>query len=240
MIEIETIKYIAHKFPYLQDDLKKANLSYTPDEFIQKTLISSGYMAFGILIIIFFLVANFFSGWGLLLFLLATAPIIFLMTFFYFFQIPKIKISKLDKEINKEIIFAGRFLVVELESGVTLYDAMKNMAKNYPYVGAFFREIINKINIGTPIEAALTETIDLCPSQSLTKILWQISNSLKTGSDVAKPLRTVIETLIKEQQIMVNEYAKKLNPLAMFYMLIAIIMPSLGVTLLTKFLFLQD
>ena len=30
-----------------------------------------------------------------------------------------------------------------------------------------------------------------------------------------------------------NEYAKKLNPLAMFYMLIAIIMPSLGVTMLT-------
>ena len=74
---------------------------------------------------------------------------------------------------------------------------------------------------------------ETCPSESLIKILWQISNSLKTGSDIARPLKTVTENLIREQRILVNKYAKKLNPLAMFYMLIAIIMPSLGVTMLT-------
>ncbi|MEM4397894.1 MAG: hypothetical protein QW757_04700, partial [Candidatus Woesearchaeota archaeon] len=57
--------------------------------------------------------------------------------------------------------------------------------------------------------------------------------SLRTGSDVASPINTVVETLIKEQKIAVNEYARKLNPLAMFYMMIAIIMPSLGITMLT-------
>jgi flagellar protein FlaJ len=165
--------------------------------------------------------------------LLCTFPVLTLMMFFYFFQLPIVKISRINKEINKEIVYAGRFLVVELESGVTMYDAMKNIGKSYPVVGAYFNLIIEKINFGTAMEDAVSEAIELSPSQSLTKILWQISNSLRTGSDIAAPLKSVIETLIREQQIMVTEYGRKLNPLAMFYMLIAIIVPSLGVTMLT-------
>ena len=153
--------------------------------------------------------------------------------FFYFFQIPFVRINRISREVNKEIVFATRFLLVELESGVTLYEAMRNTSKSYHAVGGYFSEIINKINIGTSMESAITETIESCASDSLIKILWQVSNSLKTGSNIASPLKTVAETLVKEQQIQVNEYAKKLNPLAMFYMMIAIIMPSLGVTMFT-------
>jgi len=204
-----------------------------PDVFIQRTLISAIYVSLGIAFILFLFFARSLEGAGIVMLLLIAVPFLFMFSFFYFFQFPSVKIKKLDREVNKEIIFAGRFLVVELESGVTLYGAMKNLAKNYPAVGYYFNEIIIKVDIGTTLESAISETIDVCPSHSLTKILWQISNSLKTGGDVAEPLNSVIETLIKEQQILVNEYAKKLNPLAMFYMLIAIIMPSLGVTLLT-------
>lgn len=202
----------------------------TAEVFVKKSLISALYMSLGLELIVFFLVSKMPSG---LMIMLISLPIIFFVMFFYFLQMPAVKINKIDREINKEIVFAARFLVVELESGVTLYDAMKNMAKNYKYVGAYFNEVLNKVNIGTSIETAITETIETCASESLIKILWQISNSLKTGSDIGKPLKTVTENLIKEQRILVDEYAKKLNPLAMFYMLIAIIMPSLGVTMLT-------
>ncbi len=202
----------------------------SPESFVKKTLVSAIYMSLGLEFILFLLL----SKTELVLpVMLIGFPLIFFFMFFYFLQMPVVKINKIDRNINKEIVFASRFLVVELESGVTLYDAMKNMAKNYKYVGAYFNEVLNKVNVGTSIESAITETIETCPSESMIKILWQISNSLKTGSDVAKPLKTVTENLIKEQRIMVNEYAKKLNPLAMFYMLIAIIMPSLGVTMLT-------
>jgi flagellar protein FlaJ len=223
------VKRITKLFPLLPENLKKANLAYSPEVFVRRTMISAMYMSLGMLMILFFLTAKagYFS-YALLFF-----PVVYISMFLYFLHLPDVKISKINKEINKEIVFAGRFLVVEIESGVTLYDAMRNLSANYPYVGAYFREIVNKINIGTPIESAVTETLEVCPSESLMKILWQVSNSLKTGSNLTEPLKNVIETLIKEQQIMVNEYAKKLNPLAMFYMLIAIIIPSLGVTMIT-------
>jgi archaeal flagellar protein FlaJ len=230
---LEIIKKIAHFFPLLPDDLKKAKMPLTPEAFVKKTLIVSLYMSFGLLFIVFMLIGKSFSPLKVLSILLIAFPIIFVVMFFYFFQIPFVKIMRLNKDVNKEIVFASRFLIVELESGVTLYQAMKNTAKSYPAVGGYFNEIINKINIGTTMEAAMTETIETCASESLIKILWQVSNSLKTGSNIAVPLKNVTETLVKEQQIQVNEYAKKLNPLAMFYMMIAIIMPSLGVTMFT-------
>jgi archaeal flagellar protein FlaJ len=201
--------------------------------FLKKTLISAVYVSFGLIFILFMLLAKAVETLSLLAVIACAFPILTLFMFFYFFQLPNVKINRIDREINKEIVYAGRFLVVELESGVTMYDAMRNVGKNYPVVGAYFNLIVEKINFGTAIEDAVSEALELCPSQSMTKLLWQISNSLRTGSDIAAPLKSVIETLIREQQIMVTEYGRKLNPLAMFYMLIAIIIPSLGVTMLT-------
>ena len=57
-------------------------------------------------------------------------------------------------------------------------------------------------------------------------------NSIRTGSDVAKSLYSVMEQITKDQITEVNKYGKKLNPLAMFYMIVAVILPSLGITML--------
>jgi flagellar protein FlaJ len=233
VIKIPFVKSICRLFPTLGENLRKANMPYSDEDFVKRTLVSSMYMAFGLVFVLFLLLSKIMSIFNLFLTLITAFPMLFLVLFFYFFQFPTVKINKIDREINKEIVFAGRFLVVEIESGVTLFDAMKNMNKSYPIVGAYFKEIVDKVSIGTALETAITESIESSPSSSLTKILWQISNSLRTGSDIAQPLKTVVETLIREQQIMVNDYGRKLNPLAMFYMLIAIIAPSLGVTMLT-------
>jgi flagellar protein FlaJ len=208
-------------------------MNLSDEAFVKKTLLSAGYTTLFVVFIGFLFMLNTFELLTLVIILFLMAPVAFFVLFFYFFQLPVIKITSVGKEIDKEIVFAGRFLAVELESGVSLYNAMKNVTKNYPVIGRYFNDIIEKINLGTPIEDAITEAIELSPSDSFTKLLWQISNSLRTGSDIAEPLKTVIETLIKEQQIAVEEYGRKLNPLAMFYMMIAIILPSLGVTMFT-------
>ncbi|MBD3204555.1 hypothetical protein GF327_09770 [Candidatus Woesearchaeota archaeon] len=206
---------------------------YTPDEFIKRTLSTAFIMTLGILLIIFMFLSSFVSIDTILLILLISFPVLFFILFVYFFQIPTVKINKVKRMINREIIFAGRFLIVELESGVPLYNAIKNVSKNFQVVGAYFQEIVEKVRFGTTLEEAINEAVDQVPSESLRRILWQMSNSISTGSDVVKPLRNVISTLVKEQQIEISEYGRKLNPLAMFYMLIAVVVPSLGITLLT-------
>ena len=102
------------------------------------------------------------------------------------------------------------------------------MQKNYEIIGKHFQAIVDKVDMGTDMETAINEVTEATPSPNLRKILWQVLNSLKTGSDVNRALETVISQIVKEQQIEIKEYGRKLNPLAMFYMMIAVIIPSLG------------
>jgi flagellar protein FlaJ len=62
-------------------------------------------------------------------------------------------------------------------------------------------------------------------------VLWQILNSLRTGADISKSLSNILDQIAREQIIEVKEYGRKLNPLAMFFMVVAIILPSLGITM---------
>lgn len=200
-----------------------------PEDFIKKTFVSAFYMTTGIVIAVFLVLAKFNVLKG---FMFVFIPIIFILMFLYMIKLPDLRITRKDKEINREILFAGRFLIIELESGVPLYNAMLNVSKNFKVVGQYFKEITDKVDLGTSMEDALNEAVEFIPSNDMRKILWQIINSIRTGSDVAKSLYSVMEQIIKDQINEVNKYGKKLNPLAMFYMIIAVILPSLGVTML--------
>ncbi len=209
--------------------LKEAGMEIKPEDFIKKTLMSAFYMTTGLVVALFFLLAKFNLLKGVLL---LVVPLIFIVMFFYMIRLPDMRISKKEKEISKEIVFAGRFLIIELESGVPLYNAMLNVSKNFDVAGKYFKEITDKVDLGTSMEDALNEAVEYIPSDDFRRILWQMINSIRTGSDVAKSLYSVIEQITKEQIIQVNKYGKKLNPLAMFYLIIAVILPSLGITML--------
>jgi len=163
------------------------------------------------------------------------SPFFFLIMFNYMLKVPDVKIRKKETGISREIVFATRFVIIEIESGVPIYNAFNNVAKVYPVIGSYFSKVIDQINMGTSMEDAINETIELVPSSDLRKILWQILNSIKTGADVTGALNAVLDQIIGDQKIAVEEYGRKLNPLAMFYMLIAVIMPSLGSTMLIIF-----
>lgn len=196
----------------------------TTETYVRKILMTSVILSIGLGFIIFMLYPK------IVVFLVAM--LLVPMFFTYFIKYVDMKIEKIKKEIDQEIIYAGRFIIIEIESGVSIYNAIQNVEKNYTYVGKYFGDIINKVYLGTTIEDAINDTMINTPSNNLRKVLWQMMNALKTGSDIGPSLNSVITQIMKEQQISVQEYGKKLNPMAMFYMMIAIILPSLGVTML--------
>jgi pilus assembly protein TadC len=220
---------IAGTFPELKHKLKQAGMQYKADEFVKRTFISAFYATTGIVVSIFLILAKYNVLKGVLLIF---PPIIFFILFSYLIKLPDLKISRKEKDISKEIVFAGRYLVIEIQSGVPLYNAMVNVSKNYEMIGKYFKEITDKVNLGTSMEDALNEAVEFIPSTDFRRILWQIINSLKTGSNISNSLTTVLEQIVREQQIEVTKYGRKLNPLAMFYMIIAVILPSLGITIL--------
>lgn len=220
---------IAKASPGLKLKLKQAGMEDKPEDFIKKTFLSAFYMTTGIVVFLFLILAKLNVLKGVLLLFV---PLLFIVMLFYMIRLPDVRISRKEKEISKEIVFAGRFIIIELESGVPLYNAMVNVSKNYAVIGRYFKEITDKVDLGTSMEDALNEAVEFIPSNDFRKILWQIINSLRTGSNVAKSLYSVMEQVTKDQITEVNKYGKKLNPLAMFYMIVAVILPSLGMTML--------
>lgn len=219
---------IASASPSLKIKLKQAGISLKPEEFVKKSFFTAAYLTIGIFFFIFLILAKFNLFNPALIVLVL---IFFFMMFSYAMKLPDYKIIKEEKDISREVVFAGRFLLVEIESGVPLFDAIRNLSHNFKIIGHYAREIVNKVEFGTSLEDALNEASELNPSGDFRRILWQIINSLRTGSDIAKSLNSVVEQIAKEQMIEVSRYGKKLNPLAMFYMIIAVILPSLGITM---------
>lgn len=187
---------IARNLPNLKHSLKKAGMNYKPEEFIKRTFISAFYTTTGIVISLVLVLIKF----GVLrIVMIIFVPIIFFILFSYLLKLPEVKISKKEKEISKEIVFAGRHLIIELESGVPLYNALVNISNNYLAVGIYFKEIVNKVDLGTNMEDALTEAVEFIPSNDFRKLLWQILNSIRTGSDISESLSAVLDQIAREQ-----------------------------------------
>lgn len=227
MVLERVAKILAKQHSQLENKLQRAGLVDDPESYVKKNLTMSLLLGTGISIILFLFIQNLLALLSALIFI----PIAYL----YFNRYVDVRINNLRKNIDSEIIFAGNFLMIELDSGVPIHRAFENLEKNYEYVGRYFGEIANKVYLGTSMQDAINDTIQSSPSSNLRRILWQILNSMKTGSNPAPALKSVIDNIVREQQIAVKEYGKKLRPMAMFYMMISIIVPSLGITMLVVF-----
>ncbi|MBI2106404.1 type II secretion system F family protein [Candidatus Woesearchaeota archaeon] len=222
---------IAKSFPHLKLHLAQAEIKTTPEKFVKQNLKLSFYLSFALVFTGFLFLYKIKPELIVLLILLF--PVVYFMSFIYLMNTPAAKAKKAVREIDKEIVFAGRFLLVELSAGVPLFNAMDNVSRSYPLIGRYFKEIIDRAEVGKPIDEAITEVMELTPSDNFRKLLWQIMNSLRTGADVSAALNSILEQIAREQLIKMKEYGKKLNPMVMFYLMIAVIVPSLGVTMLS-------
>jgi pilus assembly protein TadC len=142
----------------------------------------------------------------------------------------KSKIIQRQRKIDQEVLFVGQYLLIMLYSGRPLLNALIDTSKSYGVASKYIKEIINDINTGSSLEDALENAMVYSPSEKFRKILFHVNNALKLGIDVTNPLRAVLEEIATEQNIEVKRYGKKLNTIVIFYMLAAIVAPSIGMT----------
>jgi len=219
---------IASGHPELKRKLLMAKMNVEPVEYVRKSVLGSFFIAFTITFAYFL-----FSGaFGLPL---GGAIIIFLLGYFIsyhvIFHLVDVRIRKIAKDIDHEVLFAGRFLLVKLNAGRPLINALTEASKSYGVANKYFREIVHDIDLGTPLEEALAKASRYSPSEKFRRILFQVSNALKIGVDVTSFLEAILDEISEEQLSEIQRYGRKLNSLTMFYMLFSIVIPSLGITM---------
>ena len=220
---------LSRKLPHVKKLLKEAHMTqYSPRQFIQKTVMLSTYLSVGLLVLLFFLFDKMKLNLALLI---LVVPIVFVVSFFFLLNSPTATISGRLREINKEVVYAGRYILVKLESGTPLFNTLIDASKSFGVSSKYFKEIVDDINTGTPIENALDNARENTPSEKFKLILSELVTSLKTGVDVTDPLRRTLTAISTSQMLEIKEYSKKLNAYIMMYMILAIILPSLGMTI---------
>lgn len=189
------------------------------------------------LIIFYFISSTFLLLLGVKLFYLLGAGIAFLFSAFVFFSqmvYPKIFISRKQKDIEKNLIPALQDILVQLNSGIPLFDIMVNIsAADYGVLSSEFRKAVRRINAGESEADVLNDLGKKNPSVFFRRSLWQISNGMNSGSDISIIIEDSINSLNEEQIIQLQTYGNKLNPMIVLYMLISVIVPSLSIAFLT-------
>lgn len=231
-------RYAAEKwFPNLQHQLRVAHIDATPEEFVRTTTTRSSMYVI-LLGFLFFMLADS-QGWALSTVFFTTIAMFF-GAFWFGMQQPKIKGYSRAKDIDREVIFAGRYLLVKLHSGKPLVNALFDAADSYGVASNYFKEIVRDIELGTPLEEAIERAMTYSPSDNFRKILFQIHNALRLGMNVTKSLEAVLDEIQQAQLLEIQEYGKKLSTVTLLYMLLAIVFPSLGMTIMTVMLSFTD
>ncbi len=212
-------------YPNMKKKLTMAGIEKGPEEFLNGVVVSAliGAVVLTVLTFFFFESINVEAIWLAPLFL----AYIF-MCYQYFMLYPDVKITKRKRDIDYELVFAGRHLLIALKSGMPLFDSLVGVSRGYGAVSMEFNHIVEKVTLGMSMTQAIREVIQNCPSNDFNRIMLQIANAINSGSDVADSLEVVLNQVFREQVIALKAYGQKLNPLVMFYMIFGIIFPSLG------------
>ncbi len=230
-------------FPFLKLNLRRAETNFSVKEYLSMCFLSTllSFIFFGVFIILILVLTGVekFFLFGLVISIVVSS-FIFLQQIVY----PKMYANRRVKGIERNLLGALQNILVQLNSGVPLFGILVNIAKgDYGEVSKEFSKAVKEINAGKPQIETLEEMAAINPSLFFRRAIWQLVNGMKSGADMSNVVNEVIDSLSEEQILQIQRYGSQLNPLAMFYMLMVVIAPSLGMTfliILSSFIALSD
>jgi flagellar protein FlaJ len=223
---------LSNMFPSLDFELEQSDYDYEPREWVALGIFAGLFyfsMMFGAMSIIT-LAAKIaiVKALGLSF---AVSFAIAMMSFFYVVLYPKLQVNKKIKELEGNLPYSLQHLLIEIRSGVPLFNALDSIAKsNYGVLSIEMQKAVNEINTGKSEIAALEKLARLNPSLYFRRVMWQIVNALKSGADIGATVEQIVISLSADQIISIKKYGATLNPLALMYMIFAVIFPTLGIT----------
>lgn len=222
-------------FPNLRSELDESGIRVEDFEYIGLAIINIlffVFLFFGLLFVLEFRVqekallpalgeaALYAAGVGLLI-------------GYALFTYPRIMGGKKAEEINKNLVFALRDILMQVTSGVPLYRAMVNVGNaGYGQVSHEFEIVSKRINTGTPVDIALTRLAENSRSEYLKRVIWQLVNTIKAGSSLKAALRIIVNDLTLDQRSKIRDYAHELNLWSLVYMIFAVAIPTIGTVMM--------
>jgi len=222
-------------FTGLDGNLKETDIGLDGAEYITISLLNSGAMSLlfsGLLFSLVFFVQSKTLMESLLI-CMGSGAGIFLLFFFILLTYPKILAGKKAEKVDKNLLFALKDLLLQISAGVPLFNAFINIVNSsYGEVSEEFEKTARSINAGMPLEKALERMAIETKSEYLKRTVWQLLNTIRAGASLEGSLKTIIDELTLDQRSRIRDYAQELNMWSLVYMLFAVTIPTIGLTMI--------
>jgi archaeal flagellar protein FlaJ len=151
----------------------------------------------------------------------------------YLLLMPKIKAKKRAGLIERNLGYALKDLEIQTGAGIPIFDAIVHVSNGgYGECSGEFKKVIQLVESGQSVTRALDRVGMHSASPFLRRIIWQIVNAMYAGSDVSIALKAIGNDLTREKETRIKAYGQEMNLWSLMYMLMVIVLPSQGITLL--------
>jgi flagellar protein FlaJ len=219
--------------PNLEWDLERGGIHVEPLAYISITVymaISVGFATFAGIMLPAYMASKLDIGLPMAL-CAAVGLSIFML--FYMLVMPKVRIRKRGSLIERNLTYALKDLEIQTGAGIPIFDAIVHVANGgYGECSEEFKQVIKKVESGASVIRALDEVGMHTASPFLRRIIWQVVNSMYAGSDVSIALKAIGNDLTRDKETKIKAYGQEMNMWSLMYMLMVIVLPSQGITLL--------
>lgn len=227
---LKPAKKILPMFPFLGLSLTQADIKERSERYLAMCMFASLIFLIFISMVLMFMLFAFRMEKAVIV-----GPFIsFVFSIFVFLQqvlYPRMLSRKKIRSLEQNLLPALQNVLVQLNSGVPIFNILTNIAAgDYGELSKEFDKAVRDINTGRDQIDALEEIAANNPSTLFRRAIWQLVNGMKAGADMSTVMSEIIDALGEHQLIQIQNYGAQLSPLAMFYMLGAVIVPSLSVT----------
>lgn len=219
---------ICKSFPSMKLSLYQANFDIRPREYASLIVLTSLFYFLLMTPLIFWV--GVIAGKLDFFLPLVVGGVFSTFVFFYLIQYPKLVAARRMRILESDLLNSLQHMLIEIKSGVPLFNSMISVSNDYGEISEEFKKVVKEVNAGKSETAALEEASRRNPSLYFRRTIWQLTNSIKAGSDIGNALEAIVHNLTQEQIIAIRKYGQELSPYTLIYMMIAVIMPTLGIT----------
>lgn len=222
----ETVEKIKPYFLDVQDDIRKANMKYTLEEYISIAIFVTVVTFFLETISISFIFGLFFDPLisVMLSFLLSSA--VSAGIFFLFYTFPSTVAKNRAIKIDKMLPFAASYLTAIASGQVSPLVIFKTLArfKEYGEITKEAENIVRDMEVfGMNFFNAIKRRAKMSPSSQWKDFLWGINTTITTGGDLQRFLMEKNRELMDEHKRRIKKYSQDLSLFMEIYLTLVII-----------------
>ncbi len=213
-------------FTEIRDDLQKANISYTLNEYISVMIFTVALTFFIEALSIVFILSIFGFGVAASVMIgLTSSAIISVLLFAFFYAYPVSKKRSRGNKIKKVMPFAVSYMATIASSRptpVTLFSVMSKF-KEYGELSKEAKLIMRDIELlGMTLSSALKRATKRTPSAEFRDLLWGIDSVISTGGNLPDYLQGKTNEAMAEHRRSIKKYSQDLSLYVEIYLTLVI------------------